>query len=90
LAIAPSVEVLDHQQAQEDFTGCGVATGNERQRLAPSHGGTDLPIEVIVFQEAIKLLPHRIGVLGEFWHTSKNVFRGRAIDEHGSTGGRGM
>ena len=89
LAVAPIIEVFDHQQSEDSLTWRGVATSDERQRIPGAQVGSNLLVVPIVIEERVELTQDRIGVLSEFWDTSKHVFKGVAIDEHRSAGSSG-
>lgn len=82
LLVALSIQVLDIEQAQNDFGRRGVPSMHSGQSIASDQIGPDRLEQGVIIEQAIELEQHRIGLAGQFRDADKDVFRRVSGHEH--------
>jgi hypothetical protein len=83
LLVAPAVQALDHEQAQDDLDRRARPASRQAVRRAARQVGLDPAEDLIVVEQAIELAQHRLEVGHELRHQREQRHRRVAIDEHG-------
>jgi len=62
------------QHAQDDFDGGGMPSVHQGPPIPFSQVIAHLLIQLVILEQHVELLEHRIGLSGHFGHTSKHIF----------------
>jgi len=81
-AIAPIVEVLDNQEAQQHLDRRGMTPMAQRLGIPPAEVGADGSVEDIILEQGIKAAQHGVGLARDLGHAHKDIFWFVAINQH--------
>jgi hypothetical protein len=84
LCEAPAIQMLDHEQTQENFPRRGVAPMDGGQPVAPRQVGAYLAVELVVVEQAVEVHEHGVGLVREFGHAGEHILCVVVVDEHRS------
>ena len=84
LFVAPVIQVLDDQQAQDDLDGRGGPAEGGRARIAASKIGFDGLEELIVVEQGVELGEHGIGLHAQGGNMIKQIDRVVPVAQHGA------
>jgi hypothetical protein len=85
LLITPSVQVLEQQQTQQDFHRRGMASMHQGVPMPFAKVVAHLVVHLVIVEQLIQLLQHRVDPFGHLRHARKDIFFGVAIDQHAQT-----
>src|SRR5258708_36367449 len=85
LLMTPSGQVLEQQHTQEDFRRRGMASMHQGVAMPFAKVVAHLVVPLVIVEQLIQLLQHRVDPSGHLRHARKDIFFGVAIDQHAQT-----
>ncbi len=79
---APPVEVLAQQHPQVHLHRRRMPSVYQRVAITLPQIGSHLSIQLVILQQLIQPFEHRVRLLRYFRHSRKDIFWGKAVDEH--------
>src|SRR5439155_6202220 len=80
--IAPLIQVLEDEHAQQHFHWRRVPPMDQGETIAFPKVTPDLLIQLVIVEQSVQLSQHRIGLLGQLGNLRKHIFSFILVNKH--------